>query len=266
MINLARLHTHAGDGTTAYQLLHALFQAVQARTPTMVDADVRLDGAQLVNDADHPELTQWLWTMLLADGTRALARAGRWDEAAQHAEQHHGVGTRLFDGRQVAIIAAHPQTALAMLHATDTPTPWERAVAACLTAACSIRLQQDTDAAVAAMIDAYHAAALETTDPVFQTRLALTVTAYAAGHTTEAPLVTQVQRTAQDTTDAYIARDILTTAHLLPLTASTIDRLADTVRRAGLGTGTVPQPLLDRLLHATEHAERLITTAARSST
>ncbi|MET7394262.1 hypothetical protein ABZS66_12285 [Dactylosporangium sp. NPDC005572] len=265
LINLARLHIRAGDGTAAYQLLHGLFQAVQSRASTVVD-DVRFDGAHLVNDTDHAELTQWLWTILLADGTRALARAGRWDEATQHAEQHHGIGTRLFDGRQVAIIAAHTQTALAMLHAADTPTPWERAIAACLATVCSIRLQQDTDAAVSAMIAAYHAAASDTTDRVFQTRLPLTVTAYAAGHAGAVPLVTQVLRLAQDTADAYITRDILAAAHLIPLTGSSIDSLTGIVRRAGLGTGTVLPLLLDRLLNATEHAERLISTAAGSAT
>ncbi|MEV4515193.1 hypothetical protein AB0K00_40320 [Dactylosporangium sp. NPDC049525] len=265
LINLGRLHTRAGDGTAAYQVLHALFDTVQRRSTARIDG-ITFDARHLVLDAEHPELVQWLWAVLLADGTRALARAGRWEEASQHAEQHHGVGTRLLDGRQVTIIATHPQTALAMLAATDTAAPWERAIAACLTTICRIRLQQCTDADIGAMVDAYHTVEPDTTDPVFHVRLGLTAATLAAGHPAAAELLGRVEGTATGTTDAYIARDVLAAAHLLPVADRTMQDMTETVQQAGLGAGDIPPTLLNRLLQATDTAERLISATVRSAT
>jgi len=56
-------------------------------------------------DDDHQEVCRWLWSVLLGDGTRALAGACRWKQALVHVEQHRGIGQRLLDGRQVAILA-----------------------------------------------------------------------------------------------------------------------------------------------------------------
>ena len=112
LINLGRLLIRDGDGTAAYHLLEALFQATKSRRDTVIDGrKIRL--ADLVSrDDDHREIVQWMWSVLLADGTRALTRAGRWAEALQHAHQHKGIGDRLLDGRQVAILAhCEPETA-----------------------------------------------------------------------------------------------------------------------------------------------------------
>jgi hypothetical protein len=46
-----------------------------------------------------------VWTVALAEGIRALARAGRWDDALAHAHRHRGIGATLLDGRQIAVIA-----------------------------------------------------------------------------------------------------------------------------------------------------------------
>jgi hypothetical protein len=105
LVNLGRLLIRDGEGTTAYQLLEALFGAVKSRTDTVIDGrKIRL--ADLIShDDDHREVVQWMWSVLLADGTRALTRAGRWAEVLRHAKQHRGIGHQLLDGRQVAILA-----------------------------------------------------------------------------------------------------------------------------------------------------------------
>lgn len=130
VINLARLLIREGDGAAAYQLLETIFTAVTSRTDTMLDNRTITVGGLVSGGDEHRELVRWLWTVLLADGTRALTRAGRWTEALQHVTRHNGVGRRLLDGRQVAILtrcAAHDyDTARSLLTDTDTPLPGRR--------------------------------------------------------------------------------------------------------------------------------------------
>src|SRR5213079_568106 len=99
---------------------------------------------------------RWLWTVLLADGTRALAGAGRWKDALDHLQQHRGIGHRLLDGRQVAVLATcltgDPAAALMLLEASAPAEPWEHAVAACLALACSLGHEGHDDEAAAAAI------------------------------------------------------------------------------------------------------------------
>ena len=42
----------------------------------------------------------------LAEGSRALTKAGRWQQALAHAEHHNGIGQRLLDGRQTAVLTS----------------------------------------------------------------------------------------------------------------------------------------------------------------
>jgi len=135
LINLARLRIRAGDGLAAHEILTALYGAVTARTTAVIDGRIlRFDD--LVAPAEHPEIVRWLWTVLLADGTRALTRAGHWAEALDHLARHKGIGQRLLDGRQTAILAhlsRHDHDAARhLIAATTTDQPWEKAVAACL--------------------------------------------------------------------------------------------------------------------------------------
>ncbi len=79
--------------------------AAQTRSSTTIEDRQIATGRLLHPGPDHHDILGWLWTVLLADGLRALCRAGRWADALRHAEQHHGIGERLLDGRQIAIIA-----------------------------------------------------------------------------------------------------------------------------------------------------------------
>ncbi|MGH3720516.1 MAG: hypothetical protein ACRDRI_17055 [Pseudonocardiaceae bacterium] len=129
LINLGRLLIRDGAGTTAYQLFAALFEAVKSQVDAVIDARLISFDHLIGPGEDHREVIRWLWSVLLSDGTRALTRAGRWAQALQHAQQHKGIGQRLLDGRQVAILAQAAaqgfDAARSMLASTLTPTPWE---------------------------------------------------------------------------------------------------------------------------------------------
>ena len=85
-------------------------------------------------------LRDWWWSVLLCDGTQALSGGGQWELALAHARAHRGIGRRLLEGRQVAVLAAladgDPATARALLHRATPTQPWEHAVAAVLGALC----------------------------------------------------------------------------------------------------------------------------------
>ncbi|MGH3938414.1 MAG: hypothetical protein ACRDTG_07220, partial [Pseudonocardiaceae bacterium] len=196
-------------------------------------------------------------TILLADGTRALCRAGRWSEALHRAEQHNGLGHRLFDGRQVAIIAhcaAHNHAeAIRLTEASATPTPWEKAVAACMKVICLTWAGQPTHSATAAMVNAYLALDPVPEHAVFHVRLGLSV-ADLAHHTQDTqPVIRMIERSALDAADAYAARDART-HRTPPLTKAATHALDKTVGTAGLGT-TMPPRLLDNLMQSVQSSE-----------
>ncbi|MFI6634269.1 hypothetical protein ACIBI7_35770 [Nonomuraea fuscirosea] len=142
LINLGRLLVRDGDGDAAYQVFRGLYDALHDRA-AMIIAGRQVDLADLVMEEDRPELVQWMWLNLVIDGSKALARAGRWTEALHHAEQHHGVGGRLHEGRQVSIIAratsSHHDEAAHLLAVTPIEAPWEaaRSRPACTRCACA---------------------------------------------------------------------------------------------------------------------------------
>jgi hypothetical protein len=140
-VNLARLRIRAGDGTTAWTMLETLHQAVTDRTTVTIDG-IDINTADLTNTHhDHQELRQWTWTVLLGTGSHALASAGRWDKARRRLEEHHGIGQRMLDGRQIAVIshtlAGRHTQASALLRGTVPGEPWENAVTSCLDLLCA---------------------------------------------------------------------------------------------------------------------------------
>lgn len=258
LVNLGRLHTRDGNGTAAYQLHEALLQAAKTRTETSVDGRTISLGTIVHHGDDHREIVRWLWTILLADGIRALCRAGRWSEALHRAEQHNGLGHRLFDGRQVAIIAhcaAHNHAeALRLTETSATPTAWEEAVAACMKVICRTWARQPTNSTTAAMVDAYLALDPVPEHAVFHVRLGLSVADLA--HDTQAtqPVLRMIERSALDAADAYAARDARTNRTTSPLTEAAAHALDKTVRAAGLGT-TMPPRLLDNLMQSVQRSK-----------
>jgi ATP/maltotriose-dependent transcriptional regulator MalT len=101
IVNLARLHIRTGDGDTAFYLIDTLCQAITDRVDTVIDG-IAVPAATLTDtDDQHRDMRQWLWTVHLADGTRALTSTGRWPDAEAHLRRRNDIGHRMFDGRQV---------------------------------------------------------------------------------------------------------------------------------------------------------------------
>lgn len=262
IVNLARLLIREGNGTGAHQLLDTLYQAVRSR------ADAVIDGRQLSfrdltgSDEDHRTLYQWLWTVLLADGTRALARAGRWDQALAYAEQHSGVGQRLLDGRQVAVLArclaGDHASATALLDESALSEPWEQPVAACLSVLCLTLGVRPADSTTAAMVQHYLGLEPAPELMLFRARLGLTVIDLTGGITqpTAAQAAARLIQETVATGDGYAGRDVLAHEGCRAVLATSEKRaISATVRYSGLDRGAIPGNLMTDLLAAVKMSE-----------
>ncbi|WP_239373472.1 hypothetical protein [Frankia sp. Cj5] len=203
-----------------------------------------------------------IWAALLADGARALARAGRWQEAAQRAAAHRGVGRRPLDGRQVTILAlaqnGQPEQAAALVEQSVTLEPWERAVQSLLRVHCLRAAGADASLHISPMLTTV-LYVLRQPDPstaVFRARAGMIALGLAHQH--DDPQVQALHEALIDSAfgDTYVARDAL--AHrILPekTTAGQARDLADLVRASGLGAGAIPEPMYGDLMDAAASAE-----------
>jgi hypothetical protein len=103
LVNLARLRIRGGEADAGRQILQSLYAAARSSSGQVV-IDSRAVSLPALTTPAREALTQWLWAVLLTDSLRALCKAGRWADVHQ-AQQHDGIGQRLLDGRQVAILA-----------------------------------------------------------------------------------------------------------------------------------------------------------------
>ncbi|MCP2243509.1 hypothetical protein [Lentzea aerocolonigenes] len=260
--NLARLYTREGQGERAFTVMDTLFTAVSARTGTDVDG-IEIP-ADLTDSAEtHQQIRSWLWAVLLATGSRALAAAGRWTHAHTRLEDYKGIGRRMLDGRQIAVIAhavsGDTDGALAVLADTTPGEPWENAVTACLTLQC----HTDSDIPdLNSLIEKYRA--LDISSPglaVFHTRLGLSfvdvIGSVAELHARSIAL--GLIDHAVGSRDGYVARDILRHdgCHEL-LTHSQEKNLSALVEACALESGTMPQDALTSLTTAVVRAEEVI--------
>ncbi|MFI7221254.1 hypothetical protein [Micromonospora maritima] len=211
LVNLARLHIRDRDGDAALHLLTSLFEAVSTRTDAVIDGQVLPASRLTCGDDDHREVRQWLWSVLVAEGARALAGAGRWGEAYEHLERHRGIGQRMLDGRQVALIACLTTSDIAsarsMVAATAPGEPWEDAVTACLAYLCDWSSQEHLTLALEGYLRLRPAKPLA----IFQARLGMTLID-AAGGTADAPLLRLASILVANCVawgDARVAREIL---------------------------------------------------------
>ncbi len=244
LVNLARLHIRADHGDQAHQMLRSLYDAIADGTAVIIDG-VTVPADLTVTDADRQEVHQWLWRVIIADGTRALTTAGRWQEALGHLQRHHGVGKRMLDGRQVAALARATTGDYAgarqLLTGTAPGEPWENAVTACLTALC---VHIDT------MLDHCRRLGFQPGLAVFHTRLVLS--AVDAGRLSCNPRVgTQARELAVQIVqvgDGHAAREIL--AHegcVSLLTEQQMQGLAQAVDACAFGRRTMPPGLASAL-------------------
>ena len=198
--------------------------------------------------------------MLLATGARALAICGRWEEARSRLASHRGIGRRMLDGRQVAVIARliehDTNAALTLLHDTLPGEPAENAVTACLTL-----MSQGHGADPTTQLSHFRELDLDATGmTVFHTRLALSfIDALDPTGPAARSLTTELITRTLDHPDGYTSRDLL--AH--PgcsglLTYSQYRTLKQQVDVCGLDTQTLPRQLHRELDTALDTADRVI--------
>lgn len=262
VVNLGRLLIRTGHNDRAHEVFQNLFAAVLDQTTTTLDGRA-IDFSHFVDQPEHiKEIGQFLWAVLLADGTRALTRAGRWHDALQHLQKHKGIAKRMLDGRQVAILeryfAGDHHGALNLLDVSAVPEPWEQAVAAFLRALCTTA-EQPAEASMIGMVGTFLKLGPTPGHPVFRIRLGLCVLDLVP-ESTAPHLATRLTREAVESMDAYTARDVLS-HHLCCSNMSDTDRNALTaiVHESGLNRGTMPAQLLDELMAAVRTSEAQLT-------
>jgi hypothetical protein len=271
VVNLARLQIRAGRADEGHQRLLDLYGAVEA------GADARFEGIAVpayltATDEDRHEVRAWLWRVLLADGTRTLTTGGRWGEALTYIEAHRGVGKRMLDGRQVAVLAALVEgdtaRAAALLADTTPGDPWEQAVTACLTVLCRRAARQPVDGHLADLAATYLERRSEPGMTVFDARLGLTVLDAIGSADPPAAhcIVEDLHRRTTEAEDGYAARENL--AHPL-FTAIATDLQAQgcraLVRSCALGTGTIPDEQRGEVTAALRASDGVIRESLASS-
>jgi hypothetical protein len=264
LVNLARLHIRANRGDQGHQILVGLYDAISTVTSATVDG-ITVPTDLTATPADRDEVRQWLWRVILADGARALITAGHWTQALAHVERHRGVGERMLDGRQVAVLT-HTTTgdragAMELITATTSGEAWENAVTGSLAILCRPSSQSttadeiDSLLATRAQVD-FHANLI-----VFHTRLMLSVVD-AACDTPHAGLRTEAIQLADQIltiADGYAARDVLSHPGIAALLDDErIGQLEQTVKACALGSRELSAELQAELEDALSISEAII--------
>ncbi|WP_206507375.1 hypothetical protein [Streptomyces chrestomyceticus] len=264
IVNLARLQIRAGCTDEGRQRLLDLYEAVETGTAARYEG-IEVPAALTATDKDCHGVGAWLWRVLLADGTRALTTEGRWAEALAHIEAHRGVGKRMLDGRQVAVLASlvtgDTAAATVLLGDTMPGEPWEQAVTACLAVLCRRLAGQPVDGHLAELAATYLELQAEPGMTVFDTRLGLTV--LDAIGSADSPLahrlVDDLYRRMTAAEDGYAARENL--AHPLFSEIAT-DRQRQgcraLVRACALGTRALPDRLREEVTAAVRASDNVI--------
>jgi hypothetical protein len=256
LINLPRLLIRAGDGQRAFEALERLYRAAQRRGTAEVSG-YHIDVSAVIRTVEgHRMICAELWATLLSDGIRALALGGQWAQAAEAATRHKGVGARLWEGRQVTILALIQRGALTeaarMVEASQTVDASERAVAALLRTWYTF---EGHDSPGSIDFDVGEALTLiETNDPptaYSRIQVALTALALAdvTGGTPDSAARLADATMAVARTDAYAARSVLKAlrceeAQLRPI-----------IDDAYLGRGSMPLDLLAEITGSVAEAE-----------
>ncbi|MDX3241729.1 hypothetical protein [Streptomyces sp. ME18-1-4] len=264
VVNLARLQMRAGQHDEGRQHLLTLFDAVSTESPAQVE-EIVIPADLTANAEERQKIRAWLWRVLLADGARALTAAGRWSEALAHVEAHRGVGQRMFDGRQVAVLAAvaagNTLGANDLLAATEPGEPWEDAVTDCLNVLCRRAAGLPWRDPLQNLVTTYLERPDEDGMTVFDTRLGLAVLDVLPSPVDPVArvVVAELYRRTIKATDGYAARETL--AHPL-FTALATDREAQDCRAllhaCALGAGSLPTGLSSQLAKALRTSDHTI--------
>ncbi|WP_326645252.1 hypothetical protein OG884_12605 [Streptosporangium sp. NBC_01755] len=262
LVNIARLLIREGDGEGAYDVLRRLYRAAQQRgTAEIRSHNVDL-SALLGTEADHRKVCEELWVTMLIDGARALARIGRWTEAAETMAAHRGIGNRLLDGRQIMIMSLMErglsQQARAAIESTAPTEPWENAIAALLRIYCRPATSPTPQPELELVLR--EALTLITPpDPAtaaFQVRLGLVTLDLTRDRTGPCPALLQDAIVDVAILDAYAARDVLN-HHLARsrLTSEQRQKLNDVLTASGLGAGKLSPTHMHVLTTAVDEAD-----------
>ncbi|MFV2175537.1 hypothetical protein ACFHW2_26020 [Actinomadura sp. LOL_016] len=262
ILNIVRQLIRDGDTDRAHTLLQSLHRAARDQTDVVIDGrTVRLHGLVRAALDEHQTVGALVWAALLADGTRALTTGGRWREAAEFTRAHRGVGLRLLDGRQAAILAllhdGDHDHATAMVEQSTIIEPWEHLVQSLLRVLCSRPAPPNRPRPHVPAMLAEAGAVPDKPDPwsaVFYTRIGL-LALDLAGDDLEHPEAHLNAVITTASADAHAARDAL--AH--PTVRSHPDgqqlsKLTQIVHASGLGIGTIPEPLRRNLMQAASTA------------
>ncbi|WP_172639279.1 hypothetical protein [Streptomyces tailanensis] len=264
VVNLARLQIRAGRADEGRQRLLDLYKTIEAGAPARFEG-VAIPADLTTTDEDRHEVRTWLWRVLLADGTRTLTTEGRWADALTHIEAHRGVGKRMLDGRQVAVLAAlvSGDTAGAAVLLADTMPgdPWEQAVTTCLTVLYRRDTGQPIEGPLAGLVTTYSERKTEPGMTVFDIRLGLTVLDMIGSAETPAAhrVVENLHRRTTDAEDGYAARENL--AHPLFTTTATDQQTRDCralVRACALGARAIPIGMQGQLTTALRTSDSVI--------
>ncbi|MER5913845.1 hypothetical protein ABT124_26025 [Streptomyces sp. NPDC001982] len=264
VVNLARLQIRAGHVDDGRQRLLDLYEAVEAGATTQFEGVVVPADITAMAE-DRQEVRAWLWRVLLADGTRTLTTTGRWAEALAHIEAYRGVGKRMLDGRQVAVLAAlvTGDTARAAVLLSDTTPgdPWEQAVTGCLTVLHRHDAGQPLDGHLTDLVATYLERRAEPGMTVFDIRLGLTI--LEAIGSTDSPaahrIVEDLHRRTTNAEDGCAARETL--AHSLFTAIATGQQVQDCralVRACALRAGTIPDELQAEMTTALRGSDSVI--------
>ncbi|MFI5831955.1 hypothetical protein ACIA6C_32670 [Streptomyces sp. NPDC051578] len=263
VVNLARLQIRAGQSDDGRKHLLRLYEAVGT------GAAAHFEGvsvpSSLTAAMGRREVRAWLWRVILADGTRTLTTAGRWEEALDHLKAHHGIGKRMLDGRQVAVLAAlttgEADSTVTLLIETEPGDPWEQAVTACLTVLCHQAVGRPVTQHLAELVTNYvnHKPGHGTT--VFDIRLGLTIldTIDSLSDPAARRITEDLYRRTMQAHDGYAAREILASPSFTALATHQQTRnVKDLIRTCALGNGALPSNLRADLTNALRLGDRVI--------
>ncbi|MEZ0070257.1 hypothetical protein ABIA32_006309 [Streptacidiphilus sp. MAP12-20] len=264
MVNLARLRIRDQRPDEGRTYLLAMYAAVTDNTPATLDG-VTLPAELTTRDEERQEIRKWLWSVLLADGTRTLTENGRWKDALAHIEEHHGVCSRMLDGRQVAVIAAitrgDVRTAHELLQTTAPGEDWEQVVTAVLELVALNVEGGHHPSQRAELVEAFLDYPLADGLTVPRTRLGLTIVDAIAEADPPAAvrIASDLFATTAPLRDGYAAREIL--AH--PdrngvLTPRQIDELSANLAASGLDAGHIAPALHTALTGAALNSREVI--------
>ncbi|MDH6110202.1 hypothetical protein P3T36_004866 [Kitasatospora sp. MAP12-15] len=265
IVNLARLHIRDGRGDQGHRLLLALYEAVTKGSGAILDR-ITVPADLTATDADRQEVRQWLWRVIIADGTRALTSAGRWQDALTHLQQHHGVGKHMLDGRQVAVLdratTGDHDGAQQLLTDTTPGEPWENAVTVCLSVLCRSPYPRPTEEEIGTLLDCCHQVDFRAELVVFHTRLMLSVVDAAgrSGHPGVRSHAAELVDRVLEVGDGYAARDVLVhDGCAVLMTARQRQALTEVVDACALDRQALPPELNGDLLASLDRAETVIT-------